>query len=135
VCCWIAAQPTARAFACRNPDRTLEILLSDGRTENRWRSDRNRLPAGTIHHAVVTVDSGPCIVTFVIDGILCDGGSERAFGWGRFSPNLRDANGEETLRLAATPGVIRVLRLYSEPLSTAEAVGNCRARLPFAAGR
>lgn len=116
-------------------DRTLEILLCDGRTENHWRSDRGRLPAGTTHHVVVTVDSGPCIVTFVIDGILCDGGTNRSFGWGRFSPNLRDVNGEESLRLTDIPGVIRVLRLYGEPLSTTEATGNCRARLPFAAGR
>jgi hypothetical protein len=112
------------------PDGTLEILLHDGRTENRWTSDRNRLADQKSHHVVVTVDSGPCIITFVIDGTLCDGGSQRQFGWGRFNPNLRDVNGEEHLRLSDDPGVkIRSLRVYSTPLSTSEAIGNYRAGL------
>lgn len=109
-------------------DATLEILLQDGRTENRWSTDPNRLQAGRTHHVVVTVDSGPCIITFIIDGKLCDGGSHRQFGWGRFSPNLRDVNGDSCLRLNKDPDVrIRRLRLYDTALRTSEAVGNCRA--------
>jgi hypothetical protein len=112
------------------PDGTIEILLNDGRTENRWASDRNLLQAQKTHHVVMTVDSGPCIITFVIDGILCDGGSQRQFGWGRFSPNLRDVNGEKILYLSVAPGVrIQTLRLYDTPLSTSEAIGNYRAGL------
>jgi hypothetical protein len=45
------------------------------------------------HAAVITVDGGPKIITFVVDGTLCDGGEQRQFGWGRFSPDLRTPKG------------------------------------------
>jgi hypothetical protein len=120
-----------KGFCLQTTQRgTIEILLHDGRTENRWESDQNRLQAGMVHHVVVTVDSGPCIIMFVIDGILCDGGNLRQFGWGRFSPNLRDVNGGKNLRLSDDTGVrIMALRLYGTPLGTSEVIGNCRAGL------
>jgi hypothetical protein len=109
-------------------DGTVEIVLNDGRTENRWRCDPGLLPAGRLHHVAVGVDGGPGIITFIVDGRLCDGGNARQFGWGRFSPNLRHASGAETLRIASTLcGRIRRLRLYSRCLRTSEVVGNYRA--------
>ena len=71
----------------------VEIVLNDGRTENRWACDPGVLAAGALHHVVVIVDGGPKIITFIVDGQLNDGGDARQFGWGRFSPNLRDVNG------------------------------------------
>ena len=103
---------------------TAEIVLNDGRTENRWACDPGILAAGTLHHVVVVVDGGPKLITFIVDGQLNDGGNARQFGWGRFSPNLRDVNGSDTLRIA--PNVQR-LRLYSRYLRTSEAVGNYQA--------
>jgi hypothetical protein len=73
---------------------------------------------------VATVDGGPKIITFVVDGVLCDGGDERQFGWGRFTPNLREVNGAASLRVH--PSVQR-LRIYNRALRTSEAVGNFRA--------
>ena len=35
------------------------------------------------------------MISFVVDGRLCDGGDFRQFGWGRFSPHLRHANGSQ----------------------------------------
>ena len=106
----------------------VEIVLNDGRTENRWSCDPGWLKTGRLYHIVVSVDGGPKIVTFVIDGRLCDGGETRQFGWGRFSPNLRGANGSKTLRIApALDGRIHRLRLYNRYLRTSEAVGNYRA--------
>lgn len=107
---------------------TLEIVLNDGRTENRWDSDPGLLEEGRRHHVAVIVDGGPKIITFVVDGALCDGGTFRPFGWGRFSPHLRHANGAKTLRIGPSlKGEIQVLRLYNRYLRTSEAVGNGRA--------
>lgn len=105
---------------------SLRITLNDGRTECAWSSDQGLLTAGGTHHAVITVDGGPKIITFVVDGVLCDGGDQRQFGWGRFSPDLRTPQGAP--QLALHPAV-QALRLYTRALRTSEAVGNFKAGL------
>ena len=102
-----------------------ELVLNDGRTENRWASDPGTLRPGQRQHIAAVVDGGPKIVTFVIDGTLNDGGESRQFGWGRFSPNLRSANGLPELRVANQ--FVRSLRLYNRPLRTSEAIAAFRA--------
>jgi hypothetical protein len=106
---------------------TIRITLNDGRQESSWASDRGALQPGQPQHVVVTVDSGPKIITFVVNGVLCDGGDERQFGWGRFSPTLRAPNGAATLKIARA---VQSLRLYQRALRTSEAVGNFRAGAP-----
>jgi hypothetical protein len=103
---------------------TLQITLNDGRTESSWRSDKGAVQAGKLQHVAIIVDSGPKIITFIVDGVLCDGGDERQFGWGRFSPNLRTPNGADTLKIG---GGVRSLRIYNRALRTSEAVGNYQA--------
>ncbi len=103
---------------------TLGLTLHDGRQQVGWDSDRGTLQAGKCHHVVITVDGGPKIITFVVDGVLGDGGDQRQFGWGRFSPTLRAPNGSPSVKIAAS---VRSLRLYSRPLRTSEAVGNFQA--------
>ncbi|HNQ88921.1 MAG TPA: hypothetical protein PKM73_09930 [Verrucomicrobiota bacterium] len=105
------------------------IALHDGRQQAGWDSDRGVIQAGRPHHVVITVDGGPKIITFVVDGTLCDGGDERQFGWGRFSPTLRAPNGSATLKMAPA---VRSLRIYNRALRTSEAVGNYRAGHPKA---
>lgn len=105
---------------------SLKITLNDGRTECAWSSDQNLLAAGKPHHAVITVDGGPKIITFVVDGVLCDGGDQRQFGWGRFSPNLRTPAGSPALTISPA---VKALRLYNRALRTSEAVGNFKAGL------
>ena len=63
-------------------------------------------------------------MSFVVDGVLCDGGDARQFGWGRFSPTLRSPRGADTLRIAPA---VQSLRVYNRALLTSEAVGNFRA--------
>lgn len=70
------------------------------------------------------VDGGPKIIGFVVDGILCDGGDERQFGWGRFSPTLRTPRGAARAKVGSA---VRSLRIYGRALRTSEAVGNWRA--------
>jgi hypothetical protein len=112
------------------PRGTVEIILNDGRSEGRWDCDPGLLPAGRMHHVALNIDGGPKIITFMIDGRLCDGGEARQFGWGRFSPNLRDVNGGRVLRIGPNlSGRMHSLRLYNRCLRTSEAVGNWRAGL------
>jgi hypothetical protein len=104
---------------------TVELQMCDGRTLNRWDCDPGLLRSGHLHHIVILVDGGPRIITFVVDGVLCDGGDYRQFGWGRFSPNLKDANGAGLLHVGTgLRGALRLLRLYDCCLRTSEAVGN-----------
>ena len=111
-----------KGFVLRaNPNGTLEIALNDGRTRNSWSSDPGMLENGASHHVSVIVDGGPKIISFVIDGKLCDGGETRQFGWGRFSPNLRSANGGETLRIGSG---VASMKIYGRALRTAEAIRN-----------
>jgi hypothetical protein len=104
----------------------LRIVLHDGRTESAWESDAGSLRVGVAHHVVVTVDGGPKIITFIVDGVLNDGGQERQFGWGRFSPHLRTPNSGGKAKLAPA---LSSLRVYTRALRTSEAVGNYRAGL------
>jgi hypothetical protein len=117
--------PAGRGILLSTTDAgTLRIDLSDGRTQASWDSDQGAVKAGRRQHAVITVDGGPKIITFVIDGVLCDGGDQRQFGWGRYSPNLRTPNGAATLRIGPA---VDSLRIYNRALRTSEAVGNFRA--------
>ncbi len=108
----------------------VEIVLNDGDVESRWSCDSGLLKVGQLHHIVANVDAGPKIVTFVVDGRLCDGGPARQFGWGRFDADLERAGAGKPLGVAASfSGRIHRLRVYSRPLRTSEAVGNYRAGL------
>ncbi|MCX7819087.1 MAG: hypothetical protein N2652_07775 [Kiritimatiellae bacterium] len=108
----------------RTDDNALELLLGDGRQTCSWRTCRGAAAADRPVHVVATVDGGPNIVMFVVNGVLDDGGDERQFGWGRFSPTLREANGAEQARIGPS---VRLVRVYRRALSTSEAVGNWRA--------
>ena len=102
------------------------ITLADGRQVAAWQSDPSGLVAGRPQHVVITVDGGPKIISFVVDGRLDDGGDERQFGWGRYGSTLRTPDGAAFATLAAG---VRRLRVYDRPLTTSEAVGNYRAGL------
>jgi hypothetical protein len=105
----------------------LEILLNDGRTECRWTSDPGLLDVGETHHVGVVVDGGPKVITFIIDGQVNDGGDFRQFGWGRFSPHLRHANGGHRLRIGSSmDGQVVRLRLYGRALRFSELISNHR---------
>jgi hypothetical protein len=103
---------------------TLRITLNDGRQEASWESDQGKVLAGKPQHLVITVDGGPKIISFVVNGVLCDGGEERQFGWGRYSPTLRTPNGAAEMKLSEA---VKSLRVYARALRTSEAVGNFNA--------
>ena len=107
---------------------SLRLELSDGNNQATWQCDPCLISKGKWHHVTVTVDDGPKIITFVVDGVLCDGGKSRQFGWGRYTGNLGDLSGDKKFRLGANlQGQVDRLRVFSRPLTTSEAVGNFQA--------
>ncbi len=115
--------PDGKGFLLRTADAgAVEIVMNDGRTENRWASDPGVLSADRQHHIAVIVDSGPNVISFVIDGVLNDGGDSRQFGWGRFSSHFQSINGATTLRL----NHVLSLRIYGRALRTSETIASYR---------
>lgn len=111
-------------------NNSLKIILNDGRCESSWCSDPQTIFKGHWHDVAIIVDGGPKLILFIIDGKLCDGGPYRQFGWGRFSPNLRDINGHDVLTIGKDiDGVVKSVKLYDRAIMTAEAVANYRANL------
>lgn len=121
-----------RGIRLATTDRaTLAISLNDGKAEATWDSDPGTHPGtlkvGTWQHVAAIVDAGPRIITFVVDGVLNDGGAVREYGWGRFGPELGDVNGlAETTLAPSLLGTLGRLKLYDRALRTSEAVGNWR---------
>ncbi|MCF7854147.1 MAG: exo-alpha-sialidase [Candidatus Pacebacteria bacterium] len=101
----------------------------NGMVEAACECDRNLLRPGCVHQVLFSVDGGPKIMSVMVDGVLCDGGSERQFGWSRFHPNLMSPNGAPTAKLAPSlHGALERVRLYDRYLLTSEGVANYRAR-------
>lgn len=105
---------------------SLRVECSDGTTRASWESDRMLFMAGAPHHVVVTLDAGPKIFMFVVDGKLCDGGTQRQYGWGRWQGGLGDVTGTGIIRMNS---VLKRLRVYNRPLRTSEAVAHYHAGL------
>lgn len=107
---------------------TLCLSMSDATTRVQSDCDLGVLTPGVWHHVMLIVDGGPKIVTFVVDGVLCDGGETRQYGWSRFPTSLGDVNGNRGISLGLNlHGSLGGLRVYSRYLRTSEAVGNFRA--------
>ncbi len=108
---------------------TVEIRMDDSRCKFAWDCDQGLLSKNKLHHIVFIVDGGPKVVSIVVDGMLCDGGKYRDFGWGRFY-ELRDVNGSDRLRIAPSlKGEMKTIRIYDRYLRTSEAIGNYRIGL------
>ncbi len=105
-------------------NRGVEWTMNDGRSQMSWASDPGLIEAGKTHHVSVIVDGGPRLILFVVDGVLNDGGEHRQFGWGRFSPDFRSANGAD--EIALDDSAVSLLRIYGRYLTVSEAIGNYR---------
>lgn len=100
------------------------IELSDGKVKAAWDCDPGLLKTGKTHHVAIIVDGGPRVITFLVDGKVCDGGTGRVYGWGRFDKALGDVNGGTLLLAPALKGQLSLLRVYKRYLRNSEAVGN-----------
>lgn len=117
---------------------TFHLELSDAVSHAAWDSDPV-IRAEALHHVVAIVDSGPRIISFVVDGRLCDGGPWRPYGWGRYAAPLGDVSGSGQLKIAPLfHGQIVAVRVYGRSLRIGEAIANYRAgpnaQTPRAAG-
>ena len=66
-------------------------------------------------------DGGPKIISFIIDGVLLDGGDVRQFGWARFPAQLRTVSFGQSLKTAwELDGEMRGFRLHNRVLRTTE---------------
>lgn len=105
----------------------LEILLDDGRSPLLWSSGLGTIKPNSVHHVVINVDAQAKILTFIVDGDLCDGG-ERPFGYARFNPYMYDVNGKDDVFFSGDfKGKIKTFRVYKRSLFTSEAIGNYRS--------
>ena len=98
----------------------IEVMLSDARTISTWTSDAGALIQEGSNNVGIIVDGGPKLILFVINGVLCDGGDERQFGWGRYNPALREINGATE---AAVHASVQEVALYDRALRVSELVG------------
>lgn len=103
---------------------TVQIELFDGDLRAVWQSDPGLLKSHQLHHVVFICDFAPGIVDVVFDGVFCDGGDKRPFGWGRVLTNLGPVATSAPATIDA--GVKRV-RLYNRALRISESVGNYHA--------
>ena len=110
-------------------EKNISLKLSDGKHQDYWTSDPGLLKENTWHHIAAIVDGSANIITYVIDGKLCDGGTARQYGWHRFNAELGDVNGKAIASIAGSTldGEIGQLRIYDRYLRTSEAIGNYRA--------
>ncbi len=109
-------------------DETLRLALSDGEHSASWEADARRFQAGRWHHVAVMVDPDPRIIMFVVDGVLCDGGVEREYGWGRYKETLEKVSGRGRLRLGPKlKGQLDRVHVYARCLRVSEAVAHWRA--------
>lgn len=114
----------------------LRLLLNDGISTYEWDTDPGLLTAGALHHVVFIVDGGPKMVSSLVDGRFCDGGTDpfRPTGYGRFLRENRDGVqlprelGNVTGGTVMVVGsAVRQLRIYDRYLFNTEAIGNYRA--------
>jgi CSLREA domain-containing protein len=109
---------------------TIGINISDGINTATWECDHNLISVNKDHHIVFIVDGGPNIISVIVDGILCDGGEARQYGWGRFSQKMSSFGGSSTITIGPSfNGAIKFFRIYDRYLRTTEAISNYRFSL------
>ena len=115
-----------KGFAVTVSDnRTLRFTMCDGWQATYWDCDPGVIGEDRDHHVTIIIDGGPKTISYVIDGVLCDGGSERLFGFGRFNTTFKNINGTSEIRLAPQlHGSLKAFRLYTRYLRTSEAIAN-----------
>ena len=111
---------------------SVEIVVKNGTEEEKWNSDPGLINVFGEHCVAVTVDNGPEIIQFVIDGTVCNGRDFRQFGWTRFKSDLEKISfsqieiGDIKSGPLRPQGVVKHLRIYNRLLMNTEIIGNHR---------
>lgn len=98
-------------------DGRIHFKMGDSRTVCTWTSDSDML-SGNGDNISIIIDGGPKTISFVINGVLCDGGETRKFGYGRFNRYFRDASSKSALSVGEN---IKELYVTERALKTYEA--------------
>ena len=150
-----AARPAEAVLDARNADGagvavlvgaggSIELHLQDATVASLngvYRTDplcTAALAAPGDHFVGLVVDAGPMIVSFVVDGLLCDGGhSPKAAGWSWLEP-IRSLQGATTMAVgrcqpgphcADYAGTVVAGRVYERALYTSDLVGDYRGMI------
>jgi hypothetical protein len=102
--------------------RQLEIALCNTEYCETWSTDPGLLDIVRPHNVTFMVDNGPDLITCVVDGRLCDGGTSRQYGWKRFSPYLGVMVTNKKREMRIIPDEMHALRIYNRALSVSEAI-------------
>jgi len=111
---------------------SIEIVINDDSNIERWNSDPGLINAYGEHCVAVTVDNGPKIIQFVVDGIVCNGRNFRQYGWSRYEADLEKISfddielGDLSRGQIRPKGLVTGLRIYDRPLMNTEIIGNHR---------
>jgi len=119
----------------RNGD--LRLWMSDGSTEVSCESTPIFSGASPARCLAINVDGGSNTVCFYHDGLLCDGGDSKQYGWSRISPYFGNEYSGPILVLAEDgPALIESLTVYDRMLTSAEigilATGHLEQPAPLA---
>ncbi len=94
------------------------LILNDGADEVSLPLCGCGFAADADTHLVIIVDRAASIVSFVVDGRLCDGGETCQYGWQRL-PAIGCVFGDIPIKLHAS---VTAVRIYERPLRTSEAL-------------
>ncbi len=72
----------------REENGNIKITVKNGQDKFEFINDDEILSDGKNHTVTAVFDGGVCAVYFVTDGIFCDGGEKRQFGFTRFDRNV-----------------------------------------------
>ncbi|MBN1624668.1 MAG: exo-alpha-sialidase, partial [Clostridia bacterium] len=110
---------TGKGILIKAIDGIVSISICDGRTKNSWTSSPYRLNEYSKNHIGIVIDSGPKVIYFILNGIFCDGGNEKPFGWCRFASQMIDLNGMTNI---IVDDCVSMIRIYDKALMTCQMV-------------
>lgn len=103
---------------------TVRLSMNDGKNSIAWDCGRDLLTSGKPHHLVAIADAGPKLITFIVDGQLCDGGRYHWKGWQWWKGDLGLVLNRGPLHVGPA---LKSLRVYDRCLHTSEAIANYNA--------
>lgn len=121
--------PTGQGIVISISDqKRLKIELIGQRHWVSWDTDPGQIQEGRLHHVTFIVDGAAKVLSVVVDGTLCDGGTTRPYGWCHIPDELNLVNGSLQAQLGSGfSGTIETVHVFNRYLRTSEAISLHRA--------
>ncbi len=113
-------------------DGSVEMVIKNNEVAETWNSDPGLIKAGEEQCIAISVDNGPKIIQFIVDGTVCNGGDFKQFGWKRFKTELENISlseietGDLCRQQIMHTNTLKSLSIYNRPLMNTEIIGNHR---------